>query len=120
MMTLPKLEYQDGHLVKVDGMRPEYIDGYLLISLVKVIAEDHAILKARRDAGPSVEQLRGWAGQLKRGVWAMQVSDELIKTANRMEAAAWTGPGDKPHAYSPGPMEMGDCQVCGHTREAHQ
>ena len=31
----------------------------------------------------------------------------------------WPGPGEKPHKYSPDPMMMGDCGVCGHTRSAH-
>lgn len=31
----------------------------------------------------------------------------------------WKGPGEKPHRYSPDYMALGDCQVCGHTAEAH-
>ena len=31
----------------------------------------------------------------------------------------WKGPGESPHSYSPDPMAMGDCQICGHTYEAH-
>ena len=31
----------------------------------------------------------------------------------------WTGPGEKPHRYSPDPMMMGDCRICGHTASAH-
>ena len=39
----------------------------------------------------------------------------------RMAAASmWKGPGETPHRYSPDYMAQGDCQVCGHTREAHQ
>ena len=36
-----------------------------------------------------------------------------------IEAKAWKGPGEKPHAYSPDYMAMGDCRICGHTRDAH-
>lgn len=32
---------------------------------------------------------------------------------------AWTGPGTERHVYSPNAMMMGDCDVCGHTAEAH-
>lgn len=31
-----------------------------------------------------------------------------------------TGPGERPHTYNPDPMMMGDCRICGHTREAHE
>lgn len=34
--------------------------------------------------------------------------------------AKYTGPGEKPHRYSPDIMAQGDCRVCGHTKEAHQ
>ena len=41
--------------------------------------------------------------------------------AIRMAAAPmWKGPGETPHRYSPDYMAQGDCQVCGHHREAHQ
>ena len=36
------------------------------------------------------------------------------------KASMWKGPGETPHRYSPDYMAQGDCQVCGHTREAHQ
>lgn len=29
------------------------------------------------------------------------------------------GPGESPHQYSPDPMMMGDCSICGHTAAAH-
>ena len=31
----------------------------------------------------------------------------------------WPGPGERPHTYSPDYMAMGDCRICGHTRDAH-
>lgn len=34
-------------------------------------------------------------------------------------AAEWLGPGEIAHRYNPDPMLMGDCRVCGHTRDAH-
>ena len=40
---------------------------------------------------------------------------EVLQTASM-----WKGPGETPHRYSPDYMAQGDCQVCGHTREAHQ
>lgn len=33
-----KMEFENGRLVKVDGMRPEYMDGYALINLVRELA----------------------------------------------------------------------------------
>ena len=41
--------------------------------------------------------------------------DELLAAAS-----TWKGPGETPHRYSPDYMAQGDCQVCGHTWEAHQ
>lgn len=35
------------------------------------------------------------------------------------DLVAWNGPGEKPHEYSPDYMAMGDCRICGHTRDAH-
>ncbi|VDS07531.1 hypothetical protein PARHAE_00708 [Paracoccus haematequi] len=35
------------------------------------------------------------------------------------DPVAWNGPGEKPHEYSPDYMAMGDCRICGHTRDAH-
>jgi hypothetical protein len=74
-----------------------------------------ARLQARLCAGPSVDQLRKWGDATSNTHWA-----EIDDVINRMEAAAWTGPGDKPHEYHPDLMAMGDCSVCGHTREAHE
>ena len=37
----PAFEFQNGQLVKVNGMRPEYMDGYRLIALVRYLAEKH-------------------------------------------------------------------------------
>lgn len=41
------------------------------------------------------------------------------KTPTAQEPAAWNGPGEMPHEYSPDYMAMGDCHICGHTYEAH-
>ena len=40
--------------------------------------------------------------------------------ARALVASIWKGPGETPHRYSPDYMAQGDCQICGHTREAHQ
>jgi len=40
--------------------------------------------------------------------------------ATSVGGEAWNGPGTEPHTYSPDAMMMGDCRVCGHTREAHE
>lgn len=36
------------------------------------------------------------------------------------QLSPWEGPGETCHHYSPDPMLMGDCRICGHTREAHE
>lgn len=41
----------------------------------------------------------------------MELADAFLR--------GWNGPGEKPHTYSPDYMAMGDCRICGHTREAH-
>lgn len=44
-----------------------------------------------------------------------------IDPAEVLEAASmWKGPGETPHPYYPDYMAQGDCQICGHPREAHQ
>lgn len=59
-----------------------------------------------------------------------------IKFAPSIEITAWRfverkgedviaadpcdGPGETPHQYSPNPMLMGDCDICGHTAAAHR
>jgi hypothetical protein len=48
-----QLEYENGKLVKIDGMRPEYVDGNTLIRAVKGVAQAHQQLL--RDA---IEVLR--------------------------------------------------------------
>jgi hypothetical protein len=37
-----RLEFENGQLVKVDGKRPEYMDGYALIRLVRDLATEIA------------------------------------------------------------------------------
>ncbi len=37
-----RLEFENGNLVKVDGKRPEYMDGYSLIRLVRELAAEIA------------------------------------------------------------------------------
>lgn len=43
-----------------------------------------------------------------------------VQADARREGGEWNGPGEKRHDYSPDPMNMGDCSICGHTREAHE
>ena len=43
-----------------------------------------------------------------------------IAPADVLAKVAWRGPGEIAHRYSPDWMAQGDCQICGHTREAHQ
>lgn len=38
MSTPLKMEFEQGRLVKVDGVRPEYMDGYRLLALVRQMA----------------------------------------------------------------------------------
>lgn len=37
-----RLEFEGGQLVKVDGMRPDYMDGYALLRLVRELAAELA------------------------------------------------------------------------------
>lgn len=39
--TGPKFEFDNGRLVKINGMRPEYMDGHRLIALIRYLAEKH-------------------------------------------------------------------------------
>ena len=36
---MKRLQFENGRLVKVDGMRPQYMDGYALIRLVRELAQ---------------------------------------------------------------------------------
>ena len=55
---LQGLEFQNGQLVKVHGMRPDYMDGYALLALVRVLgAEVHRLRREARIAGVSVEAM---------------------------------------------------------------
>lgn len=53
-----KLEFENGVLVKVDGMRPDYMDGHTLIRLVKELARPRA---------------EGWEHRTYRVEWAVEV-----------------------------------------------
>lgn len=37
----PVFEFQNGRLVKVNGMRPEYMNGWRMIALIRYLAEKH-------------------------------------------------------------------------------
>lgn len=43
-----------------------------------------------------------------------------IDPAEVLARVVWKGPGEIAHRYSPDWMAQGDCQICGHTQEAHQ
>ena len=47
------------------------------------------------------------------------MDDKSAADARAEAHPTWNGPGEKPHAYSPDYMAMGDCRICGHTREAY-
>jgi hypothetical protein len=45
---VPHLEFEDGNLVKCDGQRPQYMDGYRLIALVKDLGREVFTLREKR------------------------------------------------------------------------
>ena len=38
---IDRMEFEGGHLVKIDGYRPEYFDGNKLIRFIREIAEEY-------------------------------------------------------------------------------
>lgn len=78
---------------------------------------ERAIIEAESEVkGRKITKLRGrvTASELEEEARAIAMRDA------RAAAGGWKGPGEKPHRYSPDYMAQGDCQICGHTREAHQ
>jgi hypothetical protein len=46
---LEGLTFENGNLVKVHGMRPEYMDGYALIALVRLLGAEVHRLRLERE-----------------------------------------------------------------------
>lgn len=98
-------------------------DGYMFcakhgevepLALVRTLpAATDAVAEALREAAEMIDKRH-------RGSLPDHIKSEDGNAIRAMiEAKAWKGPGEKPHAYSPDYMAMGDCSVCGHTRDAH-
>ena len=76
----PKLEFENGVLVKVDGMRPDYMDGHTLIRLVKELATRW---RGRDEDGYELRTYRvvyvfrmGWIGDSEGRTWAKELYAE--------------------------------------------
>lgn len=52
-----RLEFEGGRLVKVDGHRPEYMDGHTLIRLVRSLAE--ALVEQPQSPGVTLQEVWG-------------------------------------------------------------
>lgn len=74
-----------------------------------------------RDGAGSIGPARLWNWE-KRRYACREITDWRFverKGEDVIAAGPYDGPGETPHQYSPNPMLMGDCDICGHTEAAH-
>ena len=70
MRTEKSLEFENGRLVKIGGMRPEYMSGHTLICIVKEMSADlkflsdqSRIIEHEQDTHKSAEIRKKWNTQ---------------------------------------------------------